>query len=49
MLWLESLDLVQGIVPGRLRRPARGHGQAGAFVGAAHLGGHEQDLVAQAL
>ena len=46
---LESIDLEQGVVPGGLPRPAGGHGQARAVVGAAQLGGHEQDLVAQAL
>src|SRR5574337_1209117 len=47
--WLKSLDLVQGILPGRFSRTARGQGQAGTVVGPTQRCGPQQESVAQGL
>jgi hypothetical protein len=42
---LESIDLLEGILPGHLSGAARWQNQAGTVVGPTKLGGHQQDAV----
>ena len=48
-LEFESLDLVQGILPGAFPRATGGQGQRGTIVGSTQHSRHQQDLVPKGL